>query len=54
MDDNGREACWEEMGGAVVDWVHPLDENEWFGDNDAFGVLMISEFGHMGGWPYQG
>ena len=31
------------MGGAVVDWAHPMDGNEWFDDNDAFGVLRVSD-----------
>ena len=55
LDDNGREACWKERGGAVVDWLRPMDENEWFGENDAVDVLWISYLGHIvGGIPYQG
>ena len=34
-DDNGREACWMELGGVVVDWLDPMEENEWFDDDDA-------------------
>ena len=40
-DDNGREECWKAMGGLVVDWIRPLGENEWFGENDASGVLRL-------------
>ena len=32
---NGREASWKELGGVVVDWLGPMEEKEWFGENDA-------------------
>ena len=55
LDDNGREACWKELGVAVIDGLHPLGENEWFDENDAVGVLWISYFVNIGGGgSYQG
>ena len=34
-DDNCREVCWVELGGVVVDWMDPIEENEWFDEDDA-------------------
>ena len=34
-DDNGRETCWRELGGVVVGCMCPMEEKEWFDDNDA-------------------
>ena len=39
-DENGREQCWEKLGGLVAERVNPIDETKWF-DNDKriFGSL---------------
>ena len=29
-DDNGREECWLKLGGAVADWMDPMDEKDWY------------------------
>ena len=34
-EDNGRETCWREMGGVVADWLGPMEDKEWFEENDA-------------------
>ena len=34
-DDNCREVCWVELGGVVVGWMDPIEENEWFDEDDA-------------------
>ena len=41
------------MGGVVVDWLDPMEEKEWFDDNDALARKRFQSLGIFGA-PYQG
>ena len=42
-DEDGRESCWCNLGGSVVDWIDPADEGKWCDKDKRLGVLRISK-----------